>query len=89
LIPTTDDPDPSGAGFQPAAFYPFFSIGSGVEGCTWRLGNHLPNSSNDFGQNAQYGTLLNITYTTIGGGPTTRYNDFRQIFSSNPCKAND
>ncbi len=89
LIPTTDDPDPSGAGFQPAAFYPFFSIGSGAEGCTWRLGNHLPNSSNDFGQNAQYGTLLNLTYTTTGGGPTTRYNDFRQIFSSNPCKAND
>ncbi len=90
LIPTTDDPAPGGVGFQPAVFYPFYSIGStaGV-GCTWRLGNHLPGSSNDFGQNAQYGTLLNLTYTAFGGGgaPTTRYNDFRNIMSSNPCKA--
>jgi hypothetical protein len=28
---------------------------------------------------------LNLTYTTTGGGPKTRYNDFRQILSNNPC----
>ncbi len=81
LIPTTDDG-------QPAQFYPFFSSRVISGNCVWQLGNHIPGSKNDFGQNQQYGTLLNLTYTTVGGGPTTRYNDFRQIFSKNPCLAN-
>jgi len=84
LIPSTDDPGPSGNP-QPAAFYPFFSTTGSA--CLWQLGNHIPGSTNDFGQNAQYGTLLNLTYTTTGGGPTTRYNDFRQVLSTNPCPA--
>ena len=87
LIPSTDDPAIGGTGFEPAAFYPFFSISKGSQGCVWRLGNHQPASANDFNQNQQYGTLLNITYTNVGGGPTTRYNDFRQVFPSNPCPA--
>lgn len=78
LIPVTDDG-------RPAAFYPFFSTAKAGGQCTWRLGNHIPGSTNDFGQNAQYGTLLNLTYTALGGAPTTRYNDFRQILSKNPC----
>src|SRR2546425_498277 len=88
LIPTTDDAGPTGHP-QPAAFYPFYSIrnvaAEGGDPCVWQLGNHIPGSKNDFGQNQQYGTLLNLTYTTVGGGPTTRYNDFRQILSKNPC----
>ena len=87
LIPSTDDPAIGGTGFEPAAFYPFFSISNGSQGCVWRIGNHQPASANDFHQNQQYGTLLNITYTNVGGGPTTRYNDFRQVFPSNPCPA--
>ncbi len=87
LIPSTDDPAIGGSGNEPAAFYPFFSISKGSQGCVWRLGNHQPASANDFNQNQQYGTLLNITYTNVGGGPTTRYNDFRQVFPSNPCPA--
>ena len=87
LIPSTDDPAIGGTGFEPAAFYPFFSTGHGLTGCDWQIGNHIPGSINDFHQNQQYGTLLNITYTNTGGGPTTRYNDFRQVFSSNPCQA--
>lgn len=86
LIPSTDDPAPGG-GMQPAAFYPFFSTGHANGYCVWRLGNHIPGSSNDFRQNAQYGSLLNLTYTGTGGAPTTRYNDFRQVFSSNACRA--
>ncbi len=86
LIPTTDDLGPSG-GFQPAVFYPFFSIANRSGKCLWQEGNHIPGSKNDFGQNAQYGTLLNLTYTAFGGVPTTRYNDFRGILSKNPCKA--
>jgi hypothetical protein len=84
LIPSTDDLGPSGNP-MPAAFYPFFSTTRVGGQCLWQLGNHIPGSTNDFGQNAQYGTLLNLTYTTTGGGPTTRYNDFRQILSNNPC----
>ena len=33
------------------------------------------------------GTLLNSVYTTTGGGPTNRYNNFRQVLSINPCPA--
>jgi hypothetical protein len=77
LIPNTDE----GA---PAAFYPFYSITSGR--CLWQLGNHIPGSKNDFGQNAEYGTLLKLSYTGLGGTPFTRYEDFRQILSTNPCK---
>jgi hypothetical protein len=88
LIPSTDDPAPGGTGFQPAAFYPFFSIRDTLRvGCVWQIGNHIPGNKNDFHQNQQYGTLLNVTYTGQGGMPTTRYNDFRQVFNSNPCPA--
>jgi hypothetical protein len=89
LIPTTDDPAIGGTGFTPAVFYPFFSIANRGGQCVWQLGNHIPGSLNDFHQNQQYGTLLNLTYTLVGGGgaPTTRYNDFRQIFSRNSCQA--
>jgi hypothetical protein len=84
LIPSTDDPAPGG-GTQPAVFYPFFSTRNTSAGCVWQLGNHIPGSTNDFHQNQEYGTLLNLTYTSTGGAPTTRYNDFRQVFSNNPC----
>lgn len=80
LIPQTDDG-------QPAVFYPFYSIRN-VEGqCVWQFGNHIPGNKNDFGQNAEYGTLLALTFTNTGGGPITAYVDFRQIYSKNPCPA--
>lgn len=87
LIPTTD------AG-TPAAFYPFFSaFQSGVPGvrgggrCMWGFGNDLP-GANDFGRNAQYGSLLSSTYLAFGGGGATinLINNFRQIMP-NPCTA--
>jgi len=87
LIPTTD----KGA---PAAFYPFFSaFQNGVQdeqgggGCVWAFGNHLT-GANDFGRNAQYGSLLTTTYLAFGGHGATinRINNFRQIIS-NPCPA--
>jgi hypothetical protein len=80
LIPMTDDGNP-------AAFYPFFSTTNVNGGCLWQLGNHIPGSSNDFGQNNQYGQLLVNTYTGPGGSVITRYNDFRQILPHNPCPA--
>ena len=46
-------------------------------------------TSNDFAKNDQYGSLLSLTYLAFGGGGSTiqRYNDFRQVLSSNPCPA--
>jgi hypothetical protein len=88
LIPTTDKG-------KPAAFYPFFSaFQNGVRdehgngGCVWGFGNDLPGATTDFGRNAQYGSLLSLTYLAVGGGGSTiqLFNDFRQIIS-NPCPA--
>jgi hypothetical protein len=87
LIPQTDDGNP-------ADFYPFFSITRAHAGdakhsggdCFFQFGNHIPGSANDFGQNAEYGTLLQSTYISVGGSTITRYNNFRQILN-NPCPA--
>ena len=51
------------------------------------IGNDLPGATTDFGRNAQYGSLLSLTYLTFGGGGTTiqRFNDFRQTLSRDPC----
>jgi hypothetical protein len=72
---------------QPVAFYPFFSTVSTSAGCRWQFGNHISGSTNDFGQNAQYGPLLNANYILFGGGGSsvTRFNVFRKILSNNPC----
>ena len=82
LIPKTDD----GA---PANFYPFFSNTKLQDTCTWGLGNDFPGVTNDFGRNAQYGPLLQLTYLVFGGQGATlhRYNDFRNVLDSNPCPA--
>jgi len=82
--PLTDD----GA---PASFYPFYSAASGYgAACAWAFGNDIPGHTvTDFGKNAQYGPLLRLTYLVFGGlgATTSRFNDFRNILSSNPCTA--
>lgn len=79
LIPTTDDG-------TPAAFYPFFTNTSVQGNCTWQFGNDTPGELRNFGRNAQYGSLLPLTYLAFGGGGSTvsRFNDFRSVIS-NPC----
>jgi hypothetical protein len=88
LIPLTDDG-------QPVNFYPFFSIHkssfesrrSDFAGCSWLIGNDVPGlTTNDFGKNAQYGSLLFLNYLVFGGGGATlvRTNDFQHILN-NPC----
>ncbi|HEX7737314.1 MAG TPA: hypothetical protein VF458_20880 [Ktedonobacteraceae bacterium] len=82
LIPMTDDG-------QPADFYPFYSIHQSFRGCTWLLGNDIPGlTTNDFGKNNQYGSLLFLNYLAFGGGGATltRTNDFRQVLDHNPCR---
>jgi hypothetical protein len=83
LIPITDKG-------TPAAFYPFFSAlqpPSARNTCLWAFGNDLPGTSNDFGRNTQYGSLLTTTYLTFGGGGATvnRINNFRNV-TPNPCQ---
>ncbi len=79
LIPTTDD---GGA----AIFYPFFSItNKGSLGCVWQIGSRIPGSITDFGQNNQYGQIISLAYTGLGGHPTTEFEDYRGIISNNPC----
>ncbi|HEX6351341.1 MAG TPA: hypothetical protein VF160_18350 [Candidatus Dormibacteraeota bacterium] len=84
LIPLTDDA-------VPVDFYPFFSSTGGYQStCAWIIGNDVPGHTvSDFGKNNQYGTLLPLNYLIFGGQGTAfhRFNDFRQVLSSNPCPA--
>jgi hypothetical protein len=79
LIPTTDEG-------QPAQFYPFYTIKNYGGRCYWEFGNDIPGEITNFGQNNQYGTLLQQSYTQQGGGSSELYSDFRNIIP-NPCKA--
>jgi len=80
LIPQTDLN-------QPAAFYPFFSSTSTRHGCVWQFGNNIPGQISSFGQNAQYGSLLALSYTQQGGKAANFFQDFRNILPNNPCPA--
>jgi hypothetical protein len=82
LIPTRDNG-------EPARFYPYFSITGGPSACLWQLGGAIPGTTNDFGKNAGYGTLIHPRYLVFGGGGLTdrRYNDFRNVLRVNPCPA--
>ena len=77
LIPEADNG-------QPAAFYPFYTTTRTAGGCVWQFGNDIPGEISDFGQNAQYGALLQQSYTGKGGSVGISYEDFRAI-QSNPC----
>lgn len=87
------DPSPGSGCVNPpvgATFYPFYSTGSLFGHCSWQLGgDHIPGTTNDFGGNsaAEFGQLLLLAYPAANGLPTLRYNDFRNILSSNPCPA--
>jgi hypothetical protein len=60
-------------------------------GCVWQFGATPPGTRNDFGQNAGYGSLLFNSYLIFGGGGASHQltNDFRNVFSSNPCPASN
>ena len=70
-----------------ASFYPIFTTRGDKHECVWQEGGaNIPGTTNTFGGNstAEYGPLLLLTYAT-NGGSLTRYNDFRNVLSSNPC----
>ncbi len=73
-----------------ASFYPIFSTRNSDNGCVWQFGGAgIPGTVNSFGgtSTAEYGPLLLLTYPS-GHQSTQRYNDFRQMLSSNPCSSN-
>ena len=77
-----------------ANFYPFFSTRGEEEGCTWQLGGaNIPGTKNTFGgsSTAEFGPLLQLAYpaATPPGSVTVRYNNFRQILSTNPCPSSE
>jgi hypothetical protein len=77
-IPLTDD-------HTPATFYPYFSSGNAMGGCAWTIGQNVPGfTTNDYGKNNQFGALLSLAYTDVGGGVVHRFNDFRKVIT-NPC----
>jgi hypothetical protein len=85
------DPNPGEGCVNPPAsanFYPFYSIRGGASKCTWQLGGaSIPGTTNTFGgsSTAEFGSLLLSAYPAAGGQPTLRYNNFRNVLSSNPC----
>ena len=84
------DPNPGQGCVNPpvgANFYPIYTTHNSDEGCTWQLGGaHIPGTKKTFGGTsaAEYGGLLLLAYPAPGG-PTLRFNNFRQVLSSNPC----
>ncbi len=84
------DPNPGQDCVDPpvgANFYPVYTTRNTNAGCAWQLGGaNIPGTQNTFGgtSTAEYGGLLLLAYPAPGG-PTLRYNDFRQVLSNNPC----
>jgi hypothetical protein len=72
-----------------ANFYPIFTTGSSGGQCVWQEGGAgIPGTTHTFGGNstAEFGSLLQLFYP-VPGGVVRRYNDFRNVLSSNPCPA--
>jgi hypothetical protein len=75
-----------------ANFYPFFSTRGGKDECTWQLGGaNIRGTKNTFGGSSttEFGSLLASAYpaSTPPGSVTVRYNNFRQVLSTNPCRS--
>ena len=87
------DPSPGSGCVNPpagATFYPFYSTTSMNGQCIWQLGGpFIPGTTNNFGGSsaAEFGPLLESAYPAANGQPTLRFNNFRNVLSSNPCPA--
>jgi hypothetical protein len=80
-----------------AQFYPIFSTVPSLStdyapdehhvACAWQFGGpFIPGTQNSFGgtSTAEYGSLVPLTYPRPTG-PVTRFNDYRQVLTTNPC----
>lgn len=84
------DPNPGEGCVNPpphSNFYPFYSTTRTGRGCMWQEGGrYLPAVNRFGGEKAEYGKLLRLDYPETPYTITARYNDFRRILSSNPCR---
>jgi hypothetical protein len=70
-----------------ANFYPLFTTGTSGSSCVWQLGGaNIPGTTNTFGGNSttEFGPLLSSAYPGPGGA-FSRFNNFRNVLSTNPC----
>ena len=75
-----------------ANFYPIFSTAGEDDSCYWQLGGpFIRSTTNSFGGTSalEYGPLLSLVYPGGTSGSISRYNDFRQVLSYNPCRRDD
>ncbi len=91
-VSNPSDPNPGQGCVNPpvgAQFYPIFTTGNNLPGtCSWQEGGrYIPGTTNTFGGSSttEYGPLFTLAYPAAGFQPTIRYNDFRNVLSSNPC----
>jgi hypothetical protein len=71
-----------------AHFYPMYSTAMSGSSCVWQEGaSHFPNAIDTFGgtPKKEYSPLLQLFYPTVGG-VVYRYNDFRNVVPTNPCR---
>ena len=81
LIPITDDG-------TPADFYPFYSIGQRGGQCMWTLASDIPGfTTNDFGKNAQFGSLLSLEYLAPSRATAQRFTGSTTSGASCPTPA--
>ncbi len=91
------DPNPGQDCVNPpvgANFYPLYTTtaSDGNENCMWQLGGaHIPGTTNTFGGSSttEFGGLVPLAYPAVGGVPTFRFNDFRRVMNTNPCRTGD
>ena len=87
------DPSPGSGCVSPptgASFYPFYSTASAAGHCMWQLGgDFIPATTNDFGGSSttEFGPLWALAYPAANQQPTFRFNNFRNVLSTNPCPA--
>jgi hypothetical protein len=70
-----------------ANFYPLYTTRNTDQGCAWQFGGvNIPGTKETFGgtSTAEFGPLLLLVYPGPSG-PFSRYNNFRQVLSTNPC----
>jgi hypothetical protein len=77
---------PNGA----AVFYPLYSTTNSHGVCLWQEGGaSIPGTTNNFGGSSttEFGSLLQSPYPAAVNTVTVRFNNFRNVLSSNPCPA--
>jgi hypothetical protein len=91
LISNPADQNPGSGCVDPpvgANFYPIYTTTQASKGsCIWQLGGaNIPGTTDAFGGSSttEYGPLLSLAYPAVGG-PSFKYDNFRQVLSSNPC----